>query len=87
MNPRFLRLLVFWGVGFAVLKALRETPRQNPQALGDGYSIDYVSDKGDGEAIYKHNFEEPLPLLVLDEDRDLTLEGGDYDVYDGWIVR
>ena len=60
--------------------------RQETEVLGEGVSVSYLADKGDGPIIYEHEFKEPLPTLEINDGRDLELEGGGYDIYESWIV-
>lgn len=76
-----LDLLIIGAVGWAVFGREQET-----EELGEGVSIAYLGDKGQGPIIYEHEFEEPLPQLEVNEDQNLELEGGGYEIYDSWIV-
>lgn len=60
--------------------------RQEAEVLGEGVSVSYLADKGDGLIVYDHDFEEPLPKLEISDDDNLEFEGGGYEIYDSWIV-
>lgn len=68
----------------AAYLAWRESVNQVNQVkpIGRAERIEYWADKGDGESLYVHEFEEEP--TVRDQGGDLVLE--DVEVEDGWLV-
>ncbi len=55
--------------------------------LGALYAVEYITDKGDdGESIYRHELEDPLPVLAVDRRGLLLIAGGGYRVETRGIV-
>lgn len=55
--------------------------------LGALYALEYIADKGsDGESLYRHELEDPLPVLAVDRGGLLLIAGGGYTVETRGIV-
>lgn len=55
--------------------------------MGALFAVEYITDKGDdGESIYRHELESPLPVLAFDRSGLLLIAGGGYSVEERGIV-
>lgn len=69
-----------------LLAGLYYLEQQDREQLGELVSVVYLAQK-EGDRIpyeYEHDFDDPRPELS-DEDGALYIDGGGYDVVDGWI--